>query len=87
VNTLSSICPCCGDELIQGAVLETFPAVTGALGIVDGRHRINEIQVDIVFGCASCSETIAVVRADELLAELRPRMLLEAADRAVSRRG
>lgn len=75
---LARNCPACGDSLSQS--LAVFPAARGRPGIVDGRHRINEISIDVVLGCGSCCETIAVVDAEELLNRLLADEILDAAE-------
>ena len=74
---LARSCPACGDALSQS--LTVFPVARGRAGIVDGRHCINEISIDVVLGCGSCCETIAVVGAEELLNTLLADEILDAA--------
>ncbi len=56
------ICPECGED-----ENEVFPWLTGQ--VADGLHRIHEIKVSIVTGCASCSETLRVVPIEEYIRE------------------
>ena len=55
-------CPECGEFSLYW-----FTHVYGRDGIQDGRHKINEIQVEMVLGCDYCSETVGVVSSEEFL--------------------
>lgn len=39
----------------------------------DGRLRMHEVTCDFVLGCNECSETLAIVGADELAEQINPR--------------
>lgn len=41
-----------------------------ASGIPEGRLRSNEVQCLFVLGCDNCSETLAIISADALAAEM-----------------
>jgi hypothetical protein len=66
VITIPAHCPHCG---------EFYPSFSwdyslqGKDGIVDGRHCINEIQVNVTLGCDACSETLIVMPLADFLAE------------------
>ena len=73
---------------------EYFPHFTwdhvvgGASGIVDGRHRIGEMTVQVFLGCNHCSETLIVMPLDEWIQEaadyIPVRLVRERSDTQVS---
>ncbi|ANA49303.1 hypothetical protein PMW_178 [Pseudomonas phage phiPMW] len=55
-------CPECGEFKLYW-----FTHLHGGPGIQDGRHKLNEIQVDMILGCDYCSETVGRVSSEQFL--------------------
>lgn len=55
------VCPECGGENLAWDYSKR-----GSNGIVDGRFRIHDIQVEFFLGCNDCSETIRVIPANKI---------------------
>jgi hypothetical protein len=54
-------CPeCNGDNLEWGV------SMRNTSGVVDGRLRMHEVACDFFLGCRDCSETVLVIKADEV---------------------
>jgi hypothetical protein len=60
-------CPNCGEYWPH---FTWAHSLQGKSGIVDGRHCMNEISVDVTLGCDYCSETLVVMPIEEFLAEV-----------------